>query len=218
MKNLLIEFPDAKFLIKKPTYGSSFDLDIIYPILGDNYDSIKWFDNIEEDFYQNCKFVLYPSLNEGYGLVPVEAIMDGAIPILNYTQSNYWVHHNNVYYINNELNNNPDLYNFDYYLKNYDLINEQWVVELKDILNKDTRHHIQFVTDTQKKVLDYHQNRYKKLYSKFKKILERSNVMNILVGTNRFYPLYGGGEKALIDWLIDFTELGHKSNSYYHYA
>ena len=34
--------------------------------------------------------------------------------------------------------------------------------------------------------------------------------MKILVGTNRFYPLYGGGEKALIDWLTDFVEMGMK--------
>ena len=34
--------------------------------------------------------------------------------------------------------------------------------------------------------------------------------MNILVGTNRFYPLYGGGEKALIDWLCDFSLMGHE--------
>ena len=33
--------------------------------------------------------------------------------------------------------------------------------------------------------------------------------MNILIGTNLFYPLFGGGEKALIDWLEDFTQLGH---------
>ena len=34
--------------------------------------------------------------------------------------------------------------------------------------------------------------------------------MNILIGTNRFYPLYGGGEKALIDWLNDFVEMGNQ--------
>ena len=32
--------------------------------------------------------------------------------------------------------------------------------------------------------------------------------MRLLVGTNLFYPLYGGGEKALIDWLMDFQERG----------
>ena len=32
--------------------------------------------------------------------------------------------------------------------------------------------------------------------------------MRLLVGTNLFYPLYGGGEKALIDWLMDFHERG----------
>ena len=34
--------------------------------------------------------------------------------------------------------------------------------------------------------------------------------MNILIGTNLFYPLYGGGEKALIDWLCDFSLMGHE--------
>ena len=33
--------------------------------------------------------------------------------------------------------------------------------------------------------------------------------MNILFGTNLFHPLFGGGEKAIIDWLEDFTKLGH---------
>ena len=32
--------------------------------------------------------------------------------------------------------------------------------------------------------------------------------MRILIGTNLFHPLYGGGEKALIDWLIDFQKQG----------
>lgn len=32
--------------------------------------------------------------------------------------------------------------------------------------------------------------------------------MRLLVGTNLFHPLYGGGEKALIDWLIDFQKKG----------
>jgi glycosyltransferase involved in cell wall biosynthesis len=30
--------------------------------------------------------------------------------------------------------------------------------------------------------------------------------MRILVGTNLFHPLYGGGEKALIEWLIDLQK------------
>ena len=32
--------------------------------------------------------------------------------------------------------------------------------------------------------------------------------MRILVATNLFYPLYGGGEKALIEWLKDFQQRG----------
>ena len=28
----------------------------------------------------------------------------------------------------------------------------------------------------------------------------------MLVGTNLFHPLYGGGEKALIEWLIDLQK------------
>ena len=172
VKNLLIDFPDCNFLIKKPTYGTCVELDQIYPLIAQNYDVIDWVDNMDADFYQQCRYILYPSLNEGYGLVPVEAILNGAIPLLNYSKSNYWVHYDNVYYIKSELNENKIPYNFDYYLHNYRVVNEVWTNELRKILNRDNKIHIKFIKKTMNKVLKFHRDRYEKYYLKFKNLLE----------------------------------------------
>ena len=139
VRNLLLDYPEKKFLIKKPSYGSEYDLNEIYPLISKNYDVLDWVDDIDKDFYQKCKFILYPSLNEGYGMVPVESILNGAIPIVNKTDSNYWVHENNVYYVDTEMQKNSILYNFQYYLDNYSLINSQWTSAITHILNYEKR-------------------------------------------------------------------------------
>ena len=172
VRNLLLDYPEKKFLIKKPSYGSEYDLNEIYPLISKNYDVLDWVDDIDKDFYQKCKFILYPSLNEGYGMVPVEAILNGAIPIVNKTDSNYWVHENNVYYVDTEMQKNSILYNFQYYLDNYSLINSQWTSAITHILNYEKRIYPLFIGNTNVKVKKHHRQRFEKLYLEFKKILE----------------------------------------------
>ena len=172
VKNLLIDFPECNFLVKKPTYGTCDELDQIYPLIAHNFDVVDWVDNMDSDFYQQCRYILYPSLNEGYGLVPAEAILNGAIPLLNYSKSNYWVHYDNVYYIKSELNENKIPYNCDHYLNNYRVVNEAWTKEVGNILSKNNKIHLKFIKDTKNKVLKFHQDRYEKFYLKFKNLLE----------------------------------------------
>jgi len=171
VRSLLIDYPNSKFLIKKPSYSSCYDLEVIYPMIANNYDSIGWVEDIDKDFYQKCKFILYPSLNEGYGMVSAEAICNGSIPILNDTISNRWVNANFAYYIDNELKNNPILYNFDYYMENYISINQSWAEEIGNIVKTPSEEHYKFLIESQKEVLSHHQERFDMRYDEFIHIL-----------------------------------------------
>ena len=180
VRSLLIDYPNSKFLIKKPSYSSSYDLEVIYPMIANNYDVLGWVEDMDKDFYQKCKFILYPSLNEGYGMVSAEAICNGSIPIINDTQSNRWVNANFAYYIDNELKNNSILYNFDYYMENYLLVNNSWNEEIKNILKTSSKEHYRFIKQSQEGVLSHHQQRFEMMYDKFVSILRGAECENIV--------------------------------------
>ncbi len=180
VRSLMIDYPNSNFLIKKPSYSSCYDLEVIYPMIANNYDILGWVEDIDRDFYRKCKFILYPSLNEGYGMVSAEAICNGSIPIINDTQSNRWVNANFAYYIDNELKNNPILYNFDYYMANYLLVNQRWDEEIKNILKTSSEEHYKFIKESQEEVLSHHQLRFDKMYDEFVRILRGADCENII--------------------------------------
>ena len=171
VKSLLIDYPDSKFLIKKPSYGANNDIDTIYPLLGNNFDTLGWVEDLDNDFYQQCKFILYPSLNEGYGMGAIEALCNGAIPILNLTESNKWVNSEFAYYVESDLLKNPVIYNFDWYMENYDRINKAWKDNIFDILRTKSDEHCKFIEYYQQDALKYHQQRFEKFYMDFLKVI-----------------------------------------------
>jgi glycosyltransferase involved in cell wall biosynthesis len=171
VKSLLIDYPDSKFLIKIPPYGSKFDIDGLYPLLGNNFDTLGWVEDLNKDFYQQCKFILYPSLNEGYGMGAIEALCNEAIPILNSTESNRWVNGEFAYYVESDLSLNPIIYNFDWYMKNYDRINRSWKENISDILRTKSDEHYKFIKYYQEDALKYHQQRFEGLYLEFLRVI-----------------------------------------------
>ncbi len=171
VKSLLIDYPDSKFLIKNPPYGSKFDIEGLYPLLGNNFDTLGWVEDLDKDFYQQCKFILYPSLNEGYGMGAIEALSNGAIPILNLTESNKWVNDEFAYYIESDLLKNPIIYNFNWYMENYDRINESWKKGIFDILRTKSDEHYKFIEYYQEDALQYHQQRFEGLYVEFLRVI-----------------------------------------------
>jgi glycosyltransferase involved in cell wall biosynthesis len=73
--------PDKKFIIKPGGYHHSVVIDKLE----------KWFPNVTvggwyksiNEFYQQCKCILYPSLWEGFGMVPMEAASNGCLVFAN---------------------------------------------------------------------------------------------------------------------------------------
>ncbi len=167
VKSLLIDYPNSRFLIKAPSYGTNYDIDNIYPLLGGDYDRIGWVENLDTDFYQQCKFILYPSLNEGYGMVAIEAFCNGAIPIMNSTPSNKWVNGECCYYIESKLSSNPVIYHFDWYIKNYEDINSAWSKGIAEILRTNSNEHMRFIKYYQEEALNKHQQRFEEKYREF---------------------------------------------------
>ena len=42
---------------------------------------VDWVESMENDFFRKGRYLLYPSVLEGFGLMPMEAAMQGTIPI-----------------------------------------------------------------------------------------------------------------------------------------
>ena len=84
--NLALNFPHKKFLVKKGTWAF-WDiygwyekwLDIMGQI--SNIDIIDTVEDMENDFFRKGRYLLYPSVSEGFGLMPMEAATQGTIPI-----------------------------------------------------------------------------------------------------------------------------------------
>ena len=78
---LISQMPDKKFLIKPGGYHHSVVIDKLeswFP----NVTVAGWYEDISK-FYQECKSILYPSLWEGFGMVPLEAAANGCLVFAN---------------------------------------------------------------------------------------------------------------------------------------
>lgn len=78
---LISSMPDKKFIIKPGGYHHSVVIDKLekwFP----NVTVGGWYESINK-FYQQCKSILYPSLWEGFGMVPMEAASNGCLVFAN---------------------------------------------------------------------------------------------------------------------------------------
>lgn len=74
--------PNKSFLIKKGNYQHQHMVDALD----------KWYSNVTmdknyydtmDDFYRQCRYILYPSLQEGFGMVTYEAMSQGCLVFAN---------------------------------------------------------------------------------------------------------------------------------------
>ena len=78
---LVGRFPTKRFLVKAGNYRSQTQLDKLSN-WHDNVEVAGWYDNID-DYYRSCKAILYPSLQEGFGMVSYEALANGCLTFAN---------------------------------------------------------------------------------------------------------------------------------------
>lgn len=84
--NLALNFPDKRFLVKKGTWAIWEVHEWYYKWVEmmekiPNIEIIDTVENMEEDFFRMGRYLLYPSVSEGFGLMPLEAAMQGTIPL-----------------------------------------------------------------------------------------------------------------------------------------
>ncbi len=84
--NLALNLPNKKFLVKKGTWAiwSVYEwynkwIEIMENI--PNIDIIDTVEDMENEFFRKGRYLLYPSVSEGFGLMPLEAAIQGTIPI-----------------------------------------------------------------------------------------------------------------------------------------
>lgn len=78
---LVGRMPDHKFLIKRGNYQDQTLIDKLdewYP----NVTVAGWYDHMD-DFYRQSKCLLYPSIQEGFGMPPLEAAANGCLVFAN---------------------------------------------------------------------------------------------------------------------------------------
>ncbi len=81
VSKLVGRFPTKSFLVKAGNYRSQAQLDKLSN-WHDNVEVAGWYDNID-DYYRSCKAILYPSLQEGFGMVSYEALANGCLTFAN---------------------------------------------------------------------------------------------------------------------------------------
>jgi glycosyltransferase involved in cell wall biosynthesis len=81
MMKLIGRMPDKKFLIKRGNYGNQQMVDYMDKWF-DNVTVAGWYDDMN-DYYRSCKSILYPSLQEGFGMVSYEAMANGCLTFAN---------------------------------------------------------------------------------------------------------------------------------------
>ena len=74
-------YPQKKFLIKKGNWGSWHNDEINQLSLLHNVDMVERVDSMEQDFYRMGRYLLSPSIIDGGGMMPLEAAMQGTIPL-----------------------------------------------------------------------------------------------------------------------------------------
>ena len=100
-------------------------------------DIIDWVESMENDFFRKGRYLLYPSVLEGFGLMPMEAAMQGTIPIcsdidiLRYSSAPHSIFVYSPYITNNPfniINNREELHKFD-----WERISEDWVSKIRQL-------------------------------------------------------------------------------------
>ena len=127
-----------RFLLKKGNWGVNMDLQRFENL--SNVDIIvERVDSMEEDFFRKGRYLLYPSLYEGFGLMPLEAAMQGTIPlcsdidILRYSSEPF-----SIFVYSEHITN--DLYNVireegQIHLLNHHGLAQDWINKIIDLEN-----------------------------------------------------------------------------------
>ena len=100
-------------------------------------DIVDWVESMENDFFRKGRYLLYPSVFEGFGLMPIEAAMQGTIPIcsdidiLRYSSEPYSIFVYSPYLTNNPFNiitNREHLFKF-----NWEKISDDWIDKIRHL-------------------------------------------------------------------------------------
>lgn len=133
---IIQSLPNKKFLIKRGNWGED---KIYYDKFKEfeNVDIVDWVESMENDFFRKGRYLLYLSVFEGFGLMPIEAAMQGTIPIcsdidiLRYSSEPYGIFVYSQYLTNNPFNivtNREHLFKF-----NWEKISDSWVEKIKHL-------------------------------------------------------------------------------------
>lgn len=146
--NLAKHYPNKEFLVKVGHWGQDEYLDGI-TILSkmkklSNVTTLKMVDNGKNDdgmatnFYRKGKYLLYPSILEGFGLMPMEAAIQGTIPLVS--QTNVLMYSSSPFsefIFSEEIGYDP-LLNFKNYKEiDYDSISTKWIEKIKFLDNHE---------------------------------------------------------------------------------
>lgn len=134
--NIIQKLPEKKFLIKRGNWGED---KIYYDKFKEfeNVDIVDWVESMENDFFRKGRYLLYPSVFEGFGLMPIEAAMQGTIPIcsdidiLRYSSEPYSIFVYSPYLTNNPFNiitNREHLFKF-----NWEKISDDWIEKIRHL-------------------------------------------------------------------------------------
>ena len=132
--NLIQKLPKKKFLVKRGNWGED---KIYYDRFKEleNVDIVDWVESMENDFFRKGRYLLYPSVLEGFGLMPMEAAMQGTIPIcsdidiLRYSSAPHSIFVYSEYVTNNPfniINNREELHKFD-----WEKISDDWIEKIQ---------------------------------------------------------------------------------------
>ena len=184
--NIAKKLRDKKFLVKEGHWGQDNYLDgkkILEKLRTlPNVTIIESLNNREsknsmaEDFYRQGKYLLYPSILEGFGLMPLEAAMQGTIPlcsdtnILRYSSSPFsefiYCALIGFYPLNLFMTHYP------FYELDYTKISDSWVEQIVFLDNNPQR--VQSIYRNLKYAEDFMKNRYedsvKSFFTELKKI------------------------------------------------
>ena len=170
-------YKEKKFLIKLGQWGSWDNEEIIQLKELDNVKIIKKVTSMENEFYRKGKYLLSPSVIDGGGMMPLEAAMQGTIPlcsdvsILRYSSSPFaeFIFSEELGY--NALNKMK--YWNNYNAINFDLVVEKWIEKIDFLYNN-----LDYVEDIYlnlRFVENFVKHRYLAAFNEFVKQLEELN-------------------------------------------
>lgn len=137
--HLVKHFSHRKFLLKRGNWGEDY---MYYERFKDleNVDIINSVESMEDDFYRKGRYLLYPSVLEGFGLMPMEAAMQGTIPIcsdidiLRYSSGPHSIFVYSPHLTHNAfniINHRQELHKFD-----WEGISKNWIEKIRELDEK----------------------------------------------------------------------------------